>query len=87
LRELSLHILDIVENAGEAGAHKISLLIMEDEDRDRLTIAIADDGRGMERDTVERVRNPFFTTRTTRHVGPGMRFLPRLLNGATGRLQ
>jgi hypothetical protein len=72
MRELSLHILDIVENAVEAGAQKISLYITEDYDSDRLTISIVDDGRGMDAETIHRVRDPFYTTRTTRHVGLGI---------------
>jgi anti-sigma regulatory factor (Ser/Thr protein kinase) len=72
MRELSLHILDIVENAVQAGAKNVSLRIIEDFDRDRLVITIVDDGRGMDAETVHRVRDPFFTTRTTRHVGLGI---------------
>jgi len=72
MRELSLHILDIVENAIQAGAHDVRLFITENYDRDRLTISVADDGRGMDAETVHRVRDPFYTTRTTRHVGLGI---------------
>lgn len=40
-----------------------------------ITIRIADDGRGMDAETVSRVANPFYTTRTTRKVGLGLPFL------------
>jgi len=75
VRELSLHILDVVENAIEAGARHVELAIMEDLDADRLTIRVIDDGRGMDTETLRRVRDPFFTTRTTRHVGLGIPLL------------
>jgi hypothetical protein len=39
---------------------------------DRLTIEIDDNGRGMDEETLRRVTDPFFTTRTTRHVGLGL---------------
>jgi hypothetical protein len=72
MRELSLHILDAMENAIEAGARCIDLDLVEDLDADRLSITIVDDGHGMDAQIVRRVRDPFFTTRTTRHVGLGI---------------
>lgn len=70
--ELSLHVLDVLENAVEAGASRIEIVIDEDLSGDSMRIEIADDGRGMSRDMVERVLDPFVTTRTTRHVGLGL---------------
>ncbi|MBN1642990.1 MAG: sensor histidine kinase [Anaerolineae bacterium] len=72
MREISLHILDVVENAIEAGAQHVDLQVVEDLDADRLRITVIDDGSGMDADTLQRVRDPFFTTRTTRHVGLGI---------------
>jgi anti-sigma regulatory factor (Ser/Thr protein kinase) len=70
--ELSLHILDILENAIEAGATQVKLRIDEDLEADRLTIEVVDNGRGMDEGTLARVLDPFFTTRQTRHVGLGL---------------
>ena len=72
MRELSLHILDVLENALEAGATEVGLEIEEDLRTDRLTIAVRDNGRGMDAQTARRALDPFFTTRTTRHVGLGL---------------
>jgi anti-sigma regulatory factor (Ser/Thr protein kinase) len=72
MRELSLHVLDVVENAMEAGVLHIDLRIVEDLDADCLTITVRDDGCGMDAETVQKVRDPFFTTRTARHVGLGI---------------
>ncbi len=72
MRELSLHILDAVENSVEAGASKIELSIVEDPERDTLVIEVADNGRGMSQTMVEKVLDPFCTTRKTRHVGLGL---------------
>lgn len=72
MRELSLHILDILQNSIEAGARHLDLKISESTSTNRLVISIADDGRGMDRQTVERVVDPFFTTRTTRQIGLGI---------------
>jgi anti-sigma regulatory factor (Ser/Thr protein kinase) len=72
VRELSLHVLDILQNAVEAGASRVSLEIAEDTVADRLTITIRDNGRGMDAATLARAANPFYTSRTTRHVGLGL---------------
>ena len=72
MREISLHILDVLQNSLEAGASKVTLTIEEDLRADRLTITVTDNGRGMDADTVTKVLDPFFTTRTTRHVGLGL---------------
>jgi hypothetical protein len=42
---------------------------------DVLTLTIADDGCGMDAETVARVTDPFYTTRTTRSVGLGLPLL------------
>lgn len=72
MRELSLHILDALRNALEAGASTVELIVDEDRAADRLTITVRDDGRGMSADQMARVFDPFYTTRTTRHVGMGL---------------
>ena len=72
MRELSLHILDALENAREAGASAVELIVEEDTAADRLAITIRDNGRGMSQAQLERIFDPFFTTRTTRHVGLGV---------------
>ena len=72
MRELSLHILDAMQNSLEAGATLIELSIEEDLAADRLTITIRDNGHGMSEDQLARISDPFFTTRSTRHVGLGV---------------
>jgi len=56
----------------EAGATRIELVIREDLRKDVLEIVIRDNGRGMSKEFVQQVLNPFVTTRTTRHVGLGL---------------
>ena len=72
MRELSLHVLDVLENALAAGATLIELEIAESSAQNRLSIRVADNGCGMDAATVARVSDPFFTTRTTRDVGLGL---------------
>ncbi|MCJ7596014.1 MAG: ATP-binding protein [Desulfobacterales bacterium] len=72
MRELSLHIMDIVENGLSAGADLIQVSVAEDRKEKRLRIAVKDNGRGIPQDLLQRVLSPFYTTRTTRRVGLGL---------------
>lgn len=72
MEDLSLHILDIVENAIQAGASLIKIAIEEDLTKDRMRINIEDDGKGMEKKFLEKAFDPFVTSRTTRRVGLGL---------------
>ncbi len=69
-----MNVLDITENSVRAGASLISISVDVDEEADRLTIVIEDNGCGMTREQVEHVEDPFYTTRTTRKVGLGIPF-------------
>jgi len=70
--ELSLHILDIVENSLNAEATDIKLEIIEKLDIDELLIRISDNGYGMSEEQKRQILNPYFTTRKTRHIGLGL---------------
>ncbi|MHB0857533.1 MAG: ATP-binding protein [Anaerolineae bacterium] len=86
MRELSLHVLDIVENALEAGATRVCIEIDEDSRRNRLTIRVSDNGRGMSAETLQRLADPFYTTRTTRPVGLGIPLLRAAARRCNGDL-
>lgn len=73
MKELSLNVLDVAENSVKARATLTQILL--DETAHTLTLTIADDGCGMDAETVERVIDPFYTTRTTRSVGLGLPLL------------
>lgn len=72
MRELSLNVMDIVQNSISAGADRIDLSVKESHTEDVLVISIRDNGRGMTEEQVRRVTDPFYTTRTTRKVGLGV---------------
>jgi len=75
MRELSLHILDIVQNSLTAQAQNIEITIIENTVEDRMIVVIKDDGRGMDQKTLNKIMDPFYTTRTTRKVGLGLPLL------------
>ncbi len=74
MTEISLNVLDIANNSIRAEATLIEITIQIQRDADKLKITIADNGCGMTRSQIERVEDPFFTTRTTRKVGLGVPF-------------
>ena len=86
MQDLSLHILDIAENAIRAKAKKISIAIAEDERKDRLTVCIKDDGEGMDQETVKKVLDPFYTTKDKKRVGLGLSLLSQAAQQAEGNL-
>ena len=85
MKELSLNILDIVENSTKAKAELIKIEIIEAEDT--LTITIEDDGTGMSEETLLSVSDPFYTTRTTRKVGMGIPLFRFAAEQTGGRLE
>ena len=87
MEDLSLHILDIVENSIGAKASRIEIKVVEDIRKDLLTIEIKDNGQGIDEKTVEKVLDPFFTTRTTRKVGLGLPLLSQAARESGGDLQ
>lgn len=86
MEELSLHILDIVENSLRAGATDVGISIIEDSRNDSLTIEIDDDGTGMDADTMEKAQDPFYTTKPTKKVGLGLSLLREAARTAGGDL-
>ncbi|HTX91606.1 MAG TPA: ATP-binding protein [Anaerolineales bacterium] len=84
MREIVLHLLDLAENSVSAGAGTIRIGICEDLDADRLTVSLADDGCGMDPETVRKVADPFYTGRTTRNVGLGIPLLKEAAETANG---
>ncbi|MGB8214925.1 MAG: ATP-binding protein [Anaerolineales bacterium] len=87
MREIALHLLDLAENSVSAGAHAIEISVCEDLDADRLTARIEDDGRGMDEETVKKVTDPFYTSRTTRKVGLGIPLLKEAAEACNGGLE
>jgi len=74
MEDLSLHILDLAENALNAGATRIGIAITENIPGDRLTIRVSDNGRGMSAPDRRRALDPFFTTQKKR-TGLGLSLL------------
>jgi hypothetical protein len=75
MKELSLNILDIVQNSLRAGAGKISIEIKESSVTDMYRITVTDNGSGIPVEILGKVTDPFVTTRTKRKMGLGLPLL------------
>ncbi len=87
MNELSLHILDIVQNSIKADATLVEILITEDFNKNIYEIIIKDNGKGMDEKTLSTVSDPFYTTRTTRKVGMGTSLLKMACELCNGEFQ
>lgn len=72
MKDLSLHILDIVQNSISAKATLTEVEVDEQSKSNTLTITITDNGKGMTPEQLQKVCDPYFTSRTSRKVGLGI---------------
>lgn len=84
MKEIALHLLDIVQNSLSAGASLITVSVDIDEAGGLLHVGVADNGRGMDAQTQAQVVNPFYTSRDTRKVGLGIPFFKEGAEGCGG---
>ena len=84
MQDLSLHILDIVENSIEAGATKVKITVEEDVRQNRLIVKIKDNGKGMDKKTLDKALDPFYTTKKTGRIGLGLSMLAQAAKEAEG---
>ncbi len=85
IEDLSLHILDLAENAAAAGATRVLIAVNESDLRDALTIRVTDNGRGMAAEERARALDPFYTTGRKR-TGLGLPLLAQTAGLCGGRL-
>ena len=75
MEELSYHILDLVQNSIRAKATEVEVEIEDSEKKDELIIKVKDNGIGMDKETLRRVTDPFYTTKKEKKVGLGVSLL------------
>lgn len=85
MRDLSLHVLDLIENSIRAGATTIAVALAEYPDRDLLEVSVEDDGRGLNVPP-EAATNPFYTTKAGKRTGLGLSLLRAAAEQAGGKL-
>ncbi|MGD9568474.1 MAG: ATP-binding protein [Sedimentibacter sp.] len=87
MKEISMHILDIVMNSVKAKATLIEIFIEDNIIDNFLKITIKDNGIGMSNETIKLATDPFFTTRTTRSIGLGLPMLKENCERCNGYLR
>lgn len=84
MRDLALHVLDLAQNSVRAGACRISVRMLADQDRDALFLQVADDGCGMDAAAVACAADPFCSSRPGRRIGLGLSLLQAGVEAAEG---
>jgi signal transduction histidine kinase len=87
MEDLSLHVLDVVENSIAASARHVAIRIVEDTKLDLLMIAIMDDGVGMDAETAQRALDPFFSGKEVKRIGLGLPLLAQAARESDGSLE
>lgn len=85
MKDLSMHIMDIVQNSISASAGQIEIRISYRKEEDTYSLDIIDNGKGMDNEMLSKVTDPFFTTRKTRKVGMGIPLLKMNAERTGGR--
>ena len=83
--DLSLHLLDLIENATRAGASAVRLTVAESPKEDTLTIVLEDDGPGLAV-APDAATDPFYTTKDGKRTGLGLSLFRAAVERAAGRL-
>ncbi|RLD58426.1 MAG: ATP-binding protein [Bacteroidetes bacterium] len=87
MKNLSLHILDIIQNSIRAKANLIELEICEHLKENKFLITIKDNGTGVEKEKLNQILDPYFTSRKTRDVGLGLSLFKQNAERAGGFLK
>ncbi|MFA8450333.1 MAG: ATP-binding protein [Bacteroidales bacterium] len=86
MKDLSLHILDIVQNSTRAKAKLVEIYFVDSAKRNTIEIMIKDNGKGMNKETLDSVTDPYTTSRTTRKIGLGIPLLKQNVERCEGEL-
>jgi hypothetical protein len=86
MHDLSLYLLEVIENSVRAGAATVATRIVADPRADSLTIAVDDDGPGLPVPPDE-VIDPFFTTKVGKKTGLGLSLFRQDAEAAGGGLR
>jgi len=85
MHDLSLYLLDIIENSVRAGATRISVSVVADRPADSLAITVEDDGPGLPVAPHEAL-DPFYTTKRGKKTGLGLSLFRQAAEAAGGGL-
>jgi len=87
MKELSLHVYDLLENSIAANATLVELKIKDSKKENIYAFTIKDNGKGMSPEFLAKVTDPWTTTRTTRKVGLGLPLIKMNTENAGGGMK
>lgn len=85
MQDIAMISLELLINAQEAGATKITFTLKRDPEN--LTLSVADNGKGMDEATAQKAVTPFYTSRNTRNIGLGLPFFKQSVEQCGGRFE
>ena len=85
MHDLSLYVLEMIENSLRAGAGKVAVRVWIEAPRDELSIVVEDDGPGLDVN-VEQATDPFYTTKAGKRTGLGLPLFREAAEAAGGHL-
>jgi hypothetical protein len=85
MHDLSLYVLEMIENSLRAGAGKVAVRVWIEAPRDELSIVVEDDGPGLDV-SVEQATDPFYTTKAGKRTGLGLPLFREAAEAAGGHL-
>lgn len=85
MKDIAFHLSDLAENGVRAGATQLCIELRLD--GRHFVLRVADNGCGMDAQTLRKALDPFYTTRTTRRVGLGLPFLVQNAEQCGGRVE
>ena len=85
MHDISLYLLELLENSIRAGAKQVEISLLMDEEANELRLTVDDDGPGLGA-SPERVLDPFYTTRPGKKTGLGLSLLKADARAAGGDL-
>jgi hypothetical protein len=74
MHDLSLYLLEVLENSTRAGASRVDIELVIDRAKDELRLAVDDNGHGLTA-TPEQTLDPFYTTKPGKKTGLGLSLL------------
>ena len=87
MKDISLHVLDVVENSLAAEAMHVKVEIVEDHVKGILIVKISDDGKGMSKIMLGNVLDPFYTTKPGKKTGLGLPLLAQAAREGGGDIR
>ena len=87
MKELSMHVYDLMENSTAANSTLVELTIKDSLKDNIYAFTIKDNGKGMTPEFLAKVTDPWTTSRTTRKVGLGLPLIKMNTENAGGGMK